>query len=277
MGKKEYQDTENICMTEVCGGWMDIALGKRFLDLLDGEVFSQIFHPAIHPERIRRLYWLIFGTALREFPLLRKEVPFAHISCEETRESLVQESAADQGHWAMVQGMVYCTMEKLKLEKIDLLLHFTVHGRVEEKQEPMFFHFVALLVKDAPAQKDFPSGVRYLHPARNNDGFLDCPVCIVFIHVRRAICQWKEQSFPINKQELYRWLVFLGNVNGMETKAIVKADKSGNMAAICQELRRMGREQGREKARGLGLLEPIPWLKEPFSGASTSNNKYLAI
>lgn len=259
-----FQQPEKVCEKETGKpeeaypvNWMDIALGRCFPDLMEEQVFGTIFHPVEHRERLERLYRLIFGTGIKSLPFLKEKVPKGEIYRKVSREELFSGRWEGKPESMMACGMIGRAMDRLKLTQIEMLLSFTVEVQETEEQEPLTYYFVAMI--STKGESPGTAGIHYLNPAKNTREFRNCPVCLVSIEMEKCLRQWEARSYPANKEQLYHWLYFLGNVNGSRTRRIVRDNEE--MALICEELRAYGRSQGRKAAECLGFPKPYPWFE----------------
>ena len=253
---ESYEALKAVMPQRIREEFDQIEAGERLPELYYDLPFKKAFHPDLHPDRVTKIFQLIFHQELVVLGSLNTAPPKVSIYSKNTiLDQLARMS--DEGIFDMEmqrKAQEFIT-ERMDVYVSDLImLQYSVEKG--HKKSGMSFPdipttYAVVFMKESPGQ--FQSNPSFIHYRKNETDTgvqLSDLSRVVYIELDKCLKQMLEQSCPPELEELGCFLAFLADVNGEQ---ILIRDDAPN-GIMYQEIREELRNMAKNKKELMSML-----------------------
>ena len=246
---ENYEALKAVMPQRIREEFDQIEAGKRLPELYYDLPFKKAFHPDLHPDRVTKIFQLIFHQERIVLGSLNAAPPKVSIYSKNTiLDQLARMSDDGIFDMEMQRKAQEFITERMDVYVSDLImLQYSVEK--EHKKSEMNFldipmTYAVVFMKESPGQ--FQNNPRFIHYRKNvtDTGVQLADLSrVVYIELDKCLKQVREQRCPPELEELGCFLAFMADVNG--DRFSVKGDTpNGNMyQEIREELRIMAKNK----------------------------------
>lgn len=246
---ENYEALKAVMPQRIREEFDQIEAGKRLPELYYDLPFKKAFHPDLHPDRVTKIFQLIFHQELVALGSLNTAAPKVSIYSKNTiLDNLARMS--DEGIFDMEmqrKAQEFIT-ERMDVYVSDLImLQYSVE-KGNKKSEMSFpdipTTYAVVFMKESPSR--FQSNPKFIHYRKNETDTgvqLSDLSKVVYIELDKCLNQILEHRCPPELEELGCFLAFLADVNGDQFTIMGDGPNRNMYQEIRDELRDMAKNK----------------------------------